>query len=205
MNFPSAIWVSLVERFLSCPPSWNLLERGGADSVQPNYRRENAQKLLAQCKHLFGLGLEDNAVSYKQIQPAHLTQKLWKALKYLDVIAVKSRFCWKTKTFSVQTHTLQKSGFQLRADRGSVFLELRMLPVLKFTKHFERKNKSRPCLAIDQSEWNTSLREELQRQARIVAKMAQLDLPILAARTMISVGLVAAITVVFCIEHIVKT
>ena len=150
MNFPSAIWVSLVERFLSCPPSWNLLERGGADSVQPNYRRENAQTLLAQCKHLFGLGLEDNAVSYKQIQPAHLTQKLWKALKYLDVIAVKSRFCWKTKTFSVQTHTLQKSGFQLRADRGSVFLELRMLPVLKFTKHFERK-KQKPTMSRNRS------------------------------------------------------
>ena len=143
MNFPSAIWVSLVERFLSCPPSWNLLERGGADSVQPNYRRENAQKLLAQCKHLFGLGLEDNAVSYKQIQPAHLTQKLWKALKYLDVIAVKSRFCWKTKTFSVQTHTLQKSGFQLRADRGSVFFEVANASGVKVHEAFwEKKTKA---------------------------------------------------------------
>ena len=82
--------------------------------------------------------------------PAHLTQKLWKALKYLDVIAVKSRFCWKTKTFSVQTHTLQKLGFQLPADRGSVFLELRMLPVLKFTKHFERK-KQKPTMSRNRS------------------------------------------------------
>ena len=137
--------------------------------MQPNYRCENAQKLLAQWKHLFGLGLEDNAVSYKQIQPAHLTQKLWKALKYLDVVAVKSRFCWKTKTFSVQTHTLQKSVFQLRADRGSVFLELRMRPVLKFTKHFERK-KQKPTMSRNRSNGMKHKPEEHQRQAQLVQK-----------------------------------
>ena len=194
MNFPSAIELN---GFWVVHPRETCWKRGGADSVQPNYRRENAQKLLAQCKHLFGLGLEDNAVSYKQIQPAHLTQKLWKALKYLDVIAVKSRFCWKTKTFSVQTHTAE---IRLSAACGSRIGVLGVANASGVKVHeafWEKKTKAdHVSQSINRNETQACV-TKLQRQAPVVAKMAQLDLAILAARTMIAVGLFAAITVVF--------